>query len=199
MMKVTRATGPSGKKGVKALSDENTLPDIQVSTGLTLGGLGAGLLAGLAAERWPGLTPLRMVIEPVGALWLKALEMTILPLVSALLVVGVVTMMAAASAGRQAMRTLGWIFGLYFASAGIAAVAMPLLLDLWPVPLAAQGALSGAVVKDAPIRACPISCSRCCPRTSLRRRPATPCCPVLPFSACSAWPSRALARSSVAI
>jgi Na+/H+-dicarboxylate symporter len=92
-----------------------------------------------------------MVIEPVGALWLKALEMTILPLVSALLVVGVVTMMAAASAGRQAMRTLGWIFGLYFASAGIAAVAMPLLLDVWPVPLAAQGALSGAVVKDAPI------------------------------------------------
>jgi Na+/H+-dicarboxylate symporter len=141
----------SGKKGVKALSDENTLPDIQVSTGLTLGGLGAGLLAGLAAERWPGLTPLRMVIEPVGALWLKALEMTILPLVSALLVVGVVTMMAAAGAGRQAMRTLGWIFGLYFASAGIAAVAMPLLLKLWPVPLAAQGALSGAVVKDAPI------------------------------------------------
>lgn len=151
MMKVTRATGPSGKKGVKALSDENTLPDIQVSTGLTLGGLGAGLLAGLAAERWPGLTPLRMVIEPVGALWLKALEMTILPLVSALLVVGVVTMMAAAGAGRQAMRTLGWIFGLYFASAGIAAIAMPLLLDVWPVPLAAQGALSGAVVKDAPI------------------------------------------------
>lgn len=130
---------------------ENALPDIQVSTGLTLGGLGAGLLAGLAAERWPGLNPLRMVIEPVGALWLKALEMTILPLVSALLVVGVVTMMAAAGAGRQAMRTLGWIFGLYFASAGIAAVAMPLLLDVWPVPLAAQGALSGAVVKDAPI------------------------------------------------
>lgn len=131
---------------------ENALPDIQVSTGLTLGGLGAGLLAGLAVEHWPGLTPLRMVIEPVGALWLKALEMTILPLVSALLVVGVVTMMAAAGAGRQAMRTLGWIFGLYFASAGIAAVAMPLLLKLWPVPLAAQGALSGAVAaKDAPI------------------------------------------------
>jgi hypothetical protein len=45
--------GP-GKKGVKALSDENTLPDIQVSTGLTLGGLGAGLLAGLAAESGRG-------------------------------------------------------------------------------------------------------------------------------------------------
>lgn len=145
----------SGKKGGKALSDaaqgESALPEIHVSTGLTLGGLGAGLLSGLAVERWPGLGPLRMMIEPVGELWLKALEMTILPLVSALLVVGVVTMMAAASAGRQAMRTLGWIFGLYFASAGIAAVAMPLLLKLWPVPLAAQGALSGAVAKDAPI------------------------------------------------
>jgi hypothetical protein len=29
--------------------NQGTLPDIQVSTGLTLGGLGAGLLAGLAA------------------------------------------------------------------------------------------------------------------------------------------------------
>jgi Na+/H+-dicarboxylate symporter len=143
---------PVEKRGTP-LSDEteSALPDINVSAGLTLGGLGAGLLAGLAVSRWPGLMPVRMVVEPVGALWLKALEMTILPLVSALLVVGIVQMMAAASAGRQAMRTLGWIFGIYFASAAFAAVAMPLLLDVWPVPAAAQGILAGAMAKDAPV------------------------------------------------
>lgn len=127
------------------------MPEIDVSAGWTLGGLGAGLLAGLATGRWPGLAPLRAVVEPLGALWLKALEMTILPLVSALLVVGIVQMMAAASAGRQAMRTLGWIFGIYFGSAILAAFAMPLLLDVWPVPVSAQGILAGGVPASGPV------------------------------------------------
>jgi len=107
------------------------------------------LLVGVAVSRWPGLAPLRLLLEPLGALWLKALEMTILPLVSALLVVGIVQMMAAASAGRQAVATLGWIFGIYFASAIMAAVAMPLLLQVWPVPASAQGILASGVPGQA--------------------------------------------------
>ena len=127
------------------------LPTIEVNTWLTLGGLAAGLLAGMATGRWPVLLPLRAVVEPLGALWLKALEMTILPLVSALLVVGIAQMMAAASAGKQAVATLAWIFGIYFASAMLAAVAMPLLLDVWPVPASAQGILAGGVPPSGPV------------------------------------------------
>lgn len=127
------------------------LPDIHVNTGLTLGALAVGLLAGLAVTRWPVLAPVGALMAPLGGLWLKGLEMTILPLVSALLVVGIVQMMAAASAGKQAIRVLSWIFGIYFASAFFAAVAMPLLLDFWPVPAAAQGVLAGAPGKDAPV------------------------------------------------
>jgi Na+/H+-dicarboxylate symporter len=131
--------------------NDAALPDIQVNTGLTLGALGAGLLAGLAVTRWPVLAPLAKGLAPLGGLWLKGLEMTILPLVSALLVVGIVQMMAAASAGKQAIRVLSWIFGIYFASAFFAAVAMPLLLEVWPVPQAAQGVLASASGKDAPV------------------------------------------------
>jgi Na+/H+-dicarboxylate symporter len=127
------------------------LPAIEVNTGLTLGALGLGLLVGLAMGHWPVLAPLGRVLSPVGALWLKGLEMTILPLVSALLVVGIVQMMAAASAGRQAIATLGWIFGIYFGSALLAAFAMPLLLDVWPVPGAAQGILAGGVPGPTPV------------------------------------------------
>jgi hypothetical protein len=34
-----------------------SLPDIHVNTGLTLGALAVGLLAGLAVTRWPVLAP----------------------------------------------------------------------------------------------------------------------------------------------
>lgn len=132
-------------------SSGGAMPQIEVNTTLTLAALALGLLAGLLVEHWPGLAPWGQLLAPVGALWLKGLEMTILPLVSALLVVGIAQMMAAARAGRQAIVTLGWIFGIYFGSALIAAFAMPVLLDVWPVPASAHGILAGGVPKDAPV------------------------------------------------
>jgi Na+/H+-dicarboxylate symporter len=136
------------------VSDEQqgaSLPQIEVNTGATLGGLGAGLLAGMAVARWKVLAPVAGLLDPLGALWLKGLEMTILPLVSALLVVGIAAMMTAARVGRQATRTLGWIFAIYFGSALLAAFAMPLLLDLWPIPASAQGILAGGVPPSGPV------------------------------------------------
>jgi hypothetical protein len=42
------------------------LPDIHVNTGLTLGALAVGLLAGLAVTRWPVLVPVGAVMAPLG-------------------------------------------------------------------------------------------------------------------------------------
>ena len=97
-------------------SRAGTLPDIRVAAGWTFAGLAAGLLAGLALRASGPLSswasPVLAVTEPVGSLWLKALQMTILPLVSALIFIGVVQAAQTASAGGMARRTLAIFAGV---------------------------------------------------------------------------------------
>jgi hypothetical protein len=52
------------------------------------------------------IEPVLAVAGPVGSLWLRALQMTIIPLVAALLVTGIARMVATARAGAMARRTL---------------------------------------------------------------------------------------------
>lgn len=115
------------------------LPDIRVPAGLTFAGLAAGLGLGIALAGNKGLLS---VLDPLGALWLKALQMTIVPLVIALLVTGVVRTVAAARGGAMARRTLGLFAVFLFGGAVMAAVLMPLLLDLFPIPAGAAAALN---------------------------------------------------------
>ena len=115
------------------------LPDIRVPAGLTFAGLAAGLGLGIALA---GNGRLLAVLEPLGALWLKALQMTIVPLVIALLVTGVVRTVAAARGGAMARRTLGLFAVFLFGGAVMAALLMPLLLDLFPIPAGAAAALN---------------------------------------------------------
>ncbi len=127
------------------------LPDVRVRSGLTLAGLAAGLAAGaiLAGSAIAG--PVSAVTDPLGTLWLRGLQMTILPLVSGLLVMGIGAAVDAARAGALARRTLGLFALMLTAGALFAAVAMPLLLDLWPPPSAAAAALrSGALAAPVP-------------------------------------------------
>ncbi len=110
------------------------MPEIRVPGLLTLAGLVAGLLLGVLLKDAAVLPGVIAVAEPVGALWLQGLKMTILPLVAGLLFTGVVETVAAARAGTMARRTLGFIAGLLAASALIGAIGMPLLLALTPAP-----------------------------------------------------------------
>ena len=125
------------------------LPVIKVSAGLTFGALAAGLGAGLVVASQPGLGWVVRLAGPVGALWLRGLQMTILPLVVALLVLGIVQAAAAAQAGAMARRAVGWILGTYMVSGAAAMVVMPLWLRLWPIPRAAAGALAGSAPHSA--------------------------------------------------
>ena len=69
-----------------------------------LAGLFAGIaLAALAPAVVPGATAFA---EPIGTAWLHALQMTIVPLVVALLVTGVAATAEAARAGRLAARAI---------------------------------------------------------------------------------------------
>jgi Na+/H+-dicarboxylate symporter len=106
------------------------MPEIRVPGILTLAGLIAGLLLGMAMAGSNAMGDVLAVAGPVGSLWLQALKMTILPLVAGLLFTGIVETAAATRAGALARRTMGFIVGTLALSAIVGATAMPLLLSL---------------------------------------------------------------------
>ncbi len=126
----------------------NEMVAIRLPVWWTFGGLVFGLLAGLALAHNYALGPVLAVSEPVGALWLRALQMTIIPLVAALLVLGITQMAQAASAGKAARRMLGVMFAVLIMSGTATALAMPVLLELFPIPDAASGILTKGTVES---------------------------------------------------
>jgi len=92
----------------------------------------AGLLLGAVASR---VTPGGVLdsADLVGALWLNALRMTIVPLVFSMLVTSAAAAARTAAAGGLAARTLATFLALLVASATFGAVAMPALLAWSPV------------------------------------------------------------------
>ena len=105
-------------------------------------GLALGALAAWAGWRW--LDASAVVASAVGALWLDALKMTIVPLVFALLVTGISSAASAAAAGGVAARSLIFFAILLLASGAIGALAAPALLELFPAPQAAAEGLRAA-------------------------------------------------------
>lgn len=85
------------------------------------------------------------IADPIGALWLNALRMTIVPLVVSLLITGIAQTAEAARAGRIAGLSLAWIIAIMASSAVLGAVLMPLFLDLAPMPGASADALKAAL------------------------------------------------------
>jgi Na+/H+-dicarboxylate symporter len=121
-----------------------TLPPItQIPAGWTFGALVSGLAGGLAlAFAAPGALPAVLAVaQPVGELWLRALQATIVPLVAALLFTGVVQTVATANAGALARRSLGLFLAVLSFSAIVALFITPLLLVWLPIPEAAGAAL----------------------------------------------------------
>ncbi len=70
--------------------------------------------------------------RPIGRLWLNALQMTVVPLVTALVIVGVNTASNAAASGRTARNAIIVFIVLLVASASFAAAVTPALLGLVP-------------------------------------------------------------------
>jgi len=102
-------------------------------------GLGGGLALALAAPQ--ALPLVLMVSEPIGDLWLRALQATIVPLVAALLFTGTVQVVATANAGALARRSLGMFLAVLGLSAATALTLTPFLLTLLPIPGEAGAAL----------------------------------------------------------
>jgi len=114
--------------------------------GLALGALSGGLPENVRSA-------VLSVAGFVGTLWLNALKMTVIPLVVALLVVGIAKSREAALGGRIAGRSVLWIVIICTISAVFGAVVTILLTRLAPLARgtahALQAALAGVEQKSS--------------------------------------------------
>jgi proton glutamate symport protein len=124
-------------------------------------GLVGGAAAGLVLARIaPGAAATAVAVaEPLGTLWLHALQMTVVPLIVSLLVVGVAQAADIAATGRIARRSLAWILALSTAAAALSAVITPRFLAAMPRSAALTAALDNATA-GAPAAAQPTAAGR---------------------------------------
>jgi Na+/H+-dicarboxylate symporter len=99
-----------------------------------MGSLVLGAVAGLALEAADPAAAAQAVAiaRPVGRLWLNALQMTVVPLVVALVVLGVATARDAAASGRVARNDLLAFVAFLAGGAVLSALLAPVLFSLFP-------------------------------------------------------------------
>jgi Na+/H+-dicarboxylate symporter len=97
-------------------------------------GLAVGAAIGLLLANQNPVLALQVanVAQPIGKLWLNALQMTVVPLVLALVVVGVNTASDAAASGRIARRAIVVFVVVLTGGALFAALAAPLVFSWFP-------------------------------------------------------------------
>ncbi|WP_430388528.1 dicarboxylate/amino acid:cation symporter [Blastomonas fulva] len=119
-----------------------------LKTLLVLGALIIGIALGIAIGNGaPGAIE---VADLIGSLWLRGLQMTVVPLVVALLITGILRTAQMATAGRLTVRTITTMIVLLWLSAAMAALVTPALLGTFPLPEAARAALQGALANAEP-------------------------------------------------
>ncbi len=117
--------------------------EIKVPAALTFAGLVLGFVTGMVLQGTDLLAPVLKYGSLAGTLWLRALQLTILPLVIGLVYTGISQTLAAAGGGKLARRAVGLFLTVLLASATMAALLVPGLLVAFPIPERAIAALSG--------------------------------------------------------
>jgi proton glutamate symport protein len=117
-------------------------PTARVLTGL-LSGAALGIV--LTKVQPTLASDMAGVAQPIGDLWLNALQMTVVPLVVALVVLGVASTRDAAESGRTARRAILVFLLLLGAGAAFAAMFAPFQLSLLPRDTALIESLRAAI------------------------------------------------------
>ncbi|GGE01055.1 sodium:dicarboxylate symporter [Polymorphobacter glacialis] len=108
---------------------------LSLVAGLAVGSLLAAYGSPEAAEVFAA------VADPIGGVWLDALQATVIPLVIGLLFTGIADAAGSARASRLAGRAL-LLFGVLIVTGGVIAVTfVPALLGVWPIAADAARAL----------------------------------------------------------
>jgi len=137
--------------------DDTTRPSCQTPpmgkisrTHIILAALVLGTIAGIAV-RWigsPALTTTAQAFLPLGQMWVRALQMTLIPLIFAMITHGV----ASAVAGGQGSRLIGTTLGVFLASMVVTVILSTILVEsvlhYWPIPAHALDGLLGAAAPE---------------------------------------------------
>jgi Na+/H+-dicarboxylate symporter len=118
------------------------LVSIRLPVALTFAALIGGLLAGILGALAGAPQGVSDIAGLAGGLWLRALQMTIIPLVAALLVLGLVQMILAARVGTVARRMIALMVFVQLAGGAFTSFVMPPLLRAFPVPAGAEAFLA---------------------------------------------------------
>lgn len=112
----------------------------------------AGLVIGvLAAKSSPAIAiQAAEWVQPIGTIWLHALQMTIVPLVTSLLITGIAATAERAKASKLATRAFVTFIVLLWVSSALGGALTLGFLDLWPLDPGAAAALKGALAQEAP-------------------------------------------------
>ena len=116
-----------------------------------LAALVLGLLLGIALANWAPDAGhgLLYFTKRIGGAWLHGLQMVIVPLVVALIVVGIAASAEAARAGRIAATALFGFVAILWVNTIISAILTPLLLRVFPLPAAWGDALRASLKSTA--------------------------------------------------
>ena len=115
-------------------------------THIILAALVLGTIAGIAVRSVasPGLTQAAQALLPLGQMWVRALQMTLIPLIFAMITHGV----ASAVAGGRGSRLIGATLGLFGATMVVTVILSTILVEAvlhaWPIPPHALDGLLGA-------------------------------------------------------
>ena len=115
--------------------------------------LAAGLVVGVVADSEPALTGLPPLVAPIGQLWLRALQMTIVPLVVALLITGICSAAPSGALGRQGGLVAALFVGLLLGAATLTALLAQPLLSMLPRPTGDHASLGASATPPAPLLA----------------------------------------------
>lgn len=117
---------------------------VKLTFAALLAGLAFGMVgAGAALPAW-----VAEVASLMGGLWLRGLQMTIIPLVASLLVLGLAQMMAAARAGAVARHFLVLVAAVLVTGGVFTAIALPCLIAVFPIPASAAAFLADVPQTD---------------------------------------------------
>jgi len=122
----------------------------------------AGLIVGIAAARIgnPVLSRAVTLLEPVGAIWVNGIRMTVVPLVVSLLLGAVARGSEAQRVGRLGGFAFGAFIALHLIAAGVAIALVPTLLSMLPMNAGAAAQLqaeasAASVVTSEQLRSLP--------------------------------------------
>jgi Na+/H+-dicarboxylate symporter len=126
-------------------------PEVKVPAALTFAALVVGFIAGTLLRGTAVEGPVLAIAQPAGTLWLRALQLTILPLVIGLVYTGISQTLAAAGGGQIARRAVTLFCLILVASGTMSALLTTGLLGMFPIPETAAAALSGGAASSGTV------------------------------------------------